>query len=531
MEDTTDIETAIFNRKFKEIILSNQDEQINFLKIYPLFNKNQNILLLWKQYYEELNNSTNITTEIQIKKDLMMDFLTFALEYDLIEYKTKEILTILTMMEYTDDQSNRDLIKSSIIKGKTNTCLKKISLIDDPHIYDKTINASIKDFSPYEIAQELTRKFSFLTEKISYHELLYVSQNDNKFNKNENKLITPIEVLINDFRKLGYIVFYTILIEDKTDIARVNTIKHILKICEELKSLNNYHALFALSAALNNSVIQKLDNLWKNKKYSMFAEFSDIVNPCNNYKNYRNLVKKNIKNNMILYIGITISDIKHILEYPLYDTSNNNFNVDVYTIILSILNNFKSVQLNYDINKNEPIYKWFSNINIQYSESEFYDTAITLKTNIHRQLIEQLAVENEHNKFNQQNIMDTISETSMNDPTMVRPASNNLRISYDSVEEIIKLTNIPQATRRNRHRSMPANIKKQTVEFKTWTINDVQNWLHTVDMSMYCDIFEHEEIDGSSLINLTNEILKTDMNIKKLGHRLKLLDAIKNISN
>jgi len=533
-------EIEIFNKKFYEILISDHDNQINFLKIYPLFKKDQNIIILWKEYYLKLHEFKSV--ENQINMESLIEFLTFALEHDLVEYKTTEILSILTMMDNFNDVANRDLIKSCIIKGKTNKCLKKISLIDDPNIYNANTNANANvngngntnfglnliEMSPNEIAQELTRKFAYLVEKITHHELLFVALHDNKYSKNENELITPIELLINDFHKLSYIIFYTILIENKNDIARIKTIKHILKICEELKNLHNYHALFGLVAALNNSTIQRLDTLWKNKKYNnILADLTEIINPCNNYRNYRNLIKKNIKTNIVPYIGLAICDIKHALECPLYDIPNNNFNMDVYEVVLSILNNFKSIQLNYTIPKNDKIYKWLSNINIFYTESQFYDMSISLKTNIHKQLIEQL---NSDDKIKQE--IPRIEITESENISYDMPKLSETNRSHDSIDEIIKMTNIPQNNKRKKHRSMPAKIKKYTdplSELKTWSVSDVQEWLCINHMEIYCDVFREEEIDGMALANLTNDYLKNDLGVTKLGHRLKILDAIRMI--
>jgi hypothetical protein len=551
--DSNDIKTTIFNNKFYEIIIGNHDDQINFLKIYPLFKKNQNIITLWKDYYVKINSDTSLQNKLN--KEAMVDFLSFALEHDLVEYKTKEILSVLTLMDTYNEVPFKDLIKSSIIKGKTNACIKKISLIDDPYVYDKNPNIKLKDLSPYDIAQELTRKFAFLFSKISYHELLFVAQHDNKYNKNENDLITPIEILVSDFHKLSYIVFYTILIEDKNDMARINTIKHVLKICEELKNLGNYHAIFALISALNNNIIQRLDNLWKIKKNSniftdsgesdtlwkskknnnIFTELSELINPCNNYKNYRNIIKKHVKNNIIPYIAVSICDIKHVLEYPLYDIPNNNFNMEIYNIILTILNNFKNMQLSYTINKNEAIYKWFSNINIVTTELEFYEISNKIKPNVHKQLIDQLI----ENKEKEPEIPKLILHTESTN--LILNDCNNSNRSHDSVDDVIKLTNIPKNTRKTRHKSMPIRISQninnlenrtssdKIIDCNLWLINDVQLWLYNINMQQYCDVFKNEAIDGLALLNLTNDNLKNDMGILKLGHRLRILEEIKNL--
>lgn len=583
------IKITIFNKKFAEIVVSDKDTQFNFLKIYPLFKKNQNLLLLWNQHYEKIKE--NIFDSL-----LMLNFIILAFENDLIEYKMSDVITITDKI---DDVSNKELIKSSIIKGKIKTCDTKISLINNSVTQCDNPITNIKKISHIAFAQELTRIFAHFTEKVTYHELLYVAQHDIKNHKNENELMQPVEILIDYSNKLGYMVLHTILIEDKNDLDRIKTIKHILKICEELKILNNYHALFSLLGGLGNSSIQRLDTLWKNKKYTnTFTKLTEIINPTGNHKKYRETINENLGTNIIHYIGITISDLKHALESNLYDIHNVCFNMNSYDIILKILNNFKNMPVNYDIEKNDIVFKWISNIKIVYTDSYFYDISknikpnvnkqlneylinnglvkenlSTEKTNIHKHLIDQLNSnkqnENETNRNTYIKIEETIQKDTMSNEEIISNNAQKIsfeetsfeemmfeetplgsttipkiqKLSYDdrhlcdSVEEIIKLTNAQQV-KRNRHKSMPAKIKSPNnpiklnnlndnlEKIKLWTIDDVQNWLCTINMEMYCDIFMKEEIDGIALCNLTNNALKYDLYIAKLGHRLKILSSI-----
>lgn len=282
-----------------------------------------------------------------------------------------------------------------------------------------------------------------------------------------------------------------------------------------MKHLHNYHALFPLIVGLNNSSIQRLDNVWK-LKYDNFEEYSNIINPCNNYKNYRSLLKKNIKNNIIPYIGIIISDIKHTLEQPLY--TNDNFNLDVYNMVINILDNFKSLHFDYKIEKNNQILEWFLNINITYTEEQFYDISTSLKSTIHKPLIEQLNINNLNTNVEEQP-----------SPKSIEYSSHSFS---DSVGEII---NISHVTKKKKHLSERPYTKKSQSQnttnttninnntLKSWSKDDVQNWLKSINLEMYCELFDNEDIDGVALCYMTNDYLKNDLNITKLGHRLKIL--------
>lgn len=535
----------IFNSKFADILISNEQEQFNFLKVYPLFKRKQNLLQMWKESYT--------TAMSEINQKAMLNFMVLALKNDLIRYKTNDILLVMNEL----DAKSKAMIRASIIEGKSKTCIKKITL--DEFIMPNVSSVSIREFNPKSFAHELTRMFAHLFEKITYHELIF----SHRCNKDENNLKTPIEMLIDYFHKLNYIVLYSILIEDKNNATRTMTIKHILKICEELKNLNNYHGFFALVAGLNSSCIQKLDH----KKYiNTLNEFSEIINPNKNYKIYRDLVKKNTKCNMIPYVGVTIGDIVHILECPLYDEDNYSFNMELYNILLTIVDNFKNTLVSYNIERNKNIFRWISNIKIVYSDSYFYEIAKGIKyetikaikqdsptatnnppdstsdpsikrnsssnvltqssANLHKQLLEQL-------QQSESSLEEFVKQTHRSHDSVeeVLKLTNDIR---DSVEDVLKSTNsmlnIPK--NRRKHKSMPIYRSHNNMDkIKLWSVKDVQNWLKSIDMDVYQDAFLIEEIDGIALYNLTHAYLKDDLHVDKLGHRLKILDAVRDMKN
>lgn len=63
----------------------------------------------------------------------------------------------------------------------------------------------------------------------------------------------------------------------------------------------------------------------------------------------------------------------------------------------------------------------------------------------------------------------------------------------------------------------------------SWTVDDVCNWLVTISMSQYTDNFKSNDIDGTELISLSNDML-VSLKIDALGHRNKILRAKKCIS-
>ncbi|EDQ85761.1 uncharacterized protein MONBRDRAFT_11590 [Monosiga brevicollis MX1] len=64
-----------------------------------------------------------------------------------------------------------------------------------------------------------------------------------------------------------------------------------------------------------------------------------------------------------------------------------------------------------------------------------------------------------------------------------------------------------------------------------WSVDDVANWISVLPdgLSRYKPVFEENHIDGRMLLNLTSDMLKTELDIKSFGHRRALLEQIQSI--
>ncbi|XP_041460717.1 WD repeat, SAM and U-box domain-containing protein 1-like isoform X2 [Lytechinus variegatus] len=59
-----------------------------------------------------------------------------------------------------------------------------------------------------------------------------------------------------------------------------------------------------------------------------------------------------------------------------------------------------------------------------------------------------------------------------------------------------------------------------------WTVDAVCEWLQSIELGQYCEVFKENHIDGQELQNLTTDVLSKDLNVKALGHRQKILRGI-----
>jgi hypothetical protein len=72
----------------------------------------------------------------------------------------------------------------------------------------------------------------------------------------------------------------------------------------------------------------------------------------------------------------------------------------------------------------------------------------------------------------------------------------------------------------------PLKIFLKTMNIKNWTVSEVLNWLGSLKIfsepQVIIDSFKENVIDGASLFTLTNQELKDDLKVFKLGERKKL---------
>ena len=379
------MESQIFCDKIKNIImLGNSEEQLKILKIYPIFKIKVNIFHIWLEIYSNINKDDN-----QIIKDNTINFICLGLLHNLIKYENSEIFALFeTMRNMNEDEKDIDLIKNNISTCIHNLNIQKLFINNKVNVRTPRELHNITLFQPIDIANAITVEMMNLLKIISYHELISISLDDKiKFTLNGFNDLPSLK-MIYYFHKLSRLVPTIILLKNSNNDERSKTIKYFLKVCVELRKLNNYNALFAIVCGLNNIVIQKIKILWKNDKShtKYFQKLCNLISPQNNYKEYRKTINDNMKNNSIPYIGIIISDLKHIFENNLYNEECTDFNWEICNIVSSILNNFKNIKSDYIIKGNIDIINYISSFVTCDDDDYLYEIALTIVNDYEKQI-------------------------------------------------------------------------------------------------------------------------------------------------
>lgn len=367
----------IFIKKLKDNITNgSNEEQLFFLKIYPVFREKVDIYKTWLEVYVAAKST-------EAERNKIINFIILALSNNFVDYKSGDIFALIkTMHDLNEDDRTVELVKINAINGRSANGVRKNTLLNMITKKNKeNITYDMRNFTPHEIATELTVRSNTLIKYMSYHEIIRISLFDNlKFDSNDPQSGLK---LIDDFHKLSYMVPTMILLKDNNNITRIKTIKYLLKICAELKYLHNYNSLFAIIAGLNNLAVQKITQLWKpsTSHYELFTELCNFISPLGNFGRYRIAIKKNSKYNHVPYIGTIIFDMKHALENDLYDTANQDFNWDLCRRIMDIMNELKNIGENVKLKNSDQVCDWFSSLVICDDEDKLYDTATTIINN------------------------------------------------------------------------------------------------------------------------------------------------------
>lgn len=528
--------SGIFDRKIRQIISTyDETEQNNFLKMYPIFKNNWKRLIdYWQEIYinicfrMENENDPDINNILIIERKNAVRFLMSAFLNNCIEYESKDVFKLLNLLtEYKENNELINLLKINILNGRSKLNLTKHN--DNEYNDNTKLMKNINEYDPKSIALELTRQTSMFMKNVTSHELLYFIINDGN-KQQENKFIN-INNIINQFNKMSYVLPSTLLIKDKDNKMRAKTIRHVIKICYELSELNNYQDLFAFLLGLNHTSIKKLNNLWTNK--TEINNLIKIINCTHNYNNYRNKLKK-LKEPLLPYIGIIISDIKHLLENGVYDIDKKDINWDVFRKCLDIMNDFEKVSKNYKIDQNPIIANWIITSIVCTDDESLYNISKTLDQDEYHPLLSNnidLLTKSNNDLLNNQDNSDDINAIIEIDNNI--PKDLNMLLHKSSNK--IKHRSMPVKTNqwdkiylpevdKNNFEIDTSNLEK--IQINEWTLDDVSIWLKSINMEEYVDLFKKEEITGECLNELTELHLKKELNINKLGHRLKILKSI-----
>ena len=576
--------SQIFHTILEKIIISGTPtEQLDFLKVYPIYKPTECLFSIWIKAYASImdGKKTQETKDFDSQKNCAINFLSEGLTNNFMNCTSADIFALIKKMEELSDTiESINLVKTLALKGKSNSGIKKIQTeyltksIENPDL--KNNNSFLQEFSAKDFATELIVRSSGLFCNITEHDLLDLALNEYTIPKRTDKAKGPALKMIHDFHQLSYLVPTILLLVDHTIEARISTVKKFIKICKELRSGHNYHLLFAIVAGLNNLSVQRIPFLWKSgaAHTNGFIELCHLVNPSGNFSKYREDMKKNETHHpMVPYIGTVITELKHALEGDLYDFPNESLDWQTHNRIVDIVTRVKNTNSVYKLKStNNFICEWIFSFDICDDDDMLYDMCAILKSATENHSARS-STESHNGRKSGGTDGPVRTDGSVRTDSPVKEAQSVLKPRIDisflgenigptiSVVESDPMANThdplesptgkrntfkkKKSKRRNslvpmgrlfgQRDSAESRDSTETVgvetEINVWTPIQVKQWIESIGMGVYGDNFVREEICGTDLFDLANEHLKNDLHIEKLGHRLLMLRSIAQMKN
>lgn len=551
----------------------NEQHQIDFLKIYPYFGTNINIVQIWLDNYTAICNK--ITQKIpktkilfdpsmslkekQEKKDIpsikklnlqknnLVRFIQLGYNNSFIDTNRLNLNMVIDALRQNNESPSIIVeIQQNCIKRDLQQKIHEKKLTIGHRSNGSNILPSFKNFDSVELAKELTRTASKLLNKATTHELIMMT-----FDNVDKKKYCPHLLKFIDLFNIVSGLIPTEILKQPTDKEQIETINKFINTASELKKLNNYHCLMATICGLNNVAIRRLKHLWNDRpEIKQFLSMEELMSMSKGYSSYRQSINSLGNNTPVIpYIGLLISDMKHCLEIDKFN--DEGVNSELYNQVLKFVNGFEQQKKNYNLLKNKEISKMFKNY-VVWDNEKMYNLSLKLQPVSGSPSSSELSESDKDEKTVPQIKRATRSFT-INTGAKPRPVERKMSISAPPTKpEESKSEKLIEQHTEQKPEISPLQLNKiknssftnsqiektigrirqiTTVPYEKWDALDVAYWLEFVGLKEYQQRFVEEDITGFVLPDITEQHFENVLHIKKLGHRLKLLKEIKKLQD
>jgi len=139
----------------------------------------------------------------------------------------------------------------------------------------------LTDFDPREIARQITLIDHKLLRGVRLLEMLKTRW--------VRKQAPTVDAVADRINKFTYWLAF-LIVNAQSPKKRIALLTHVIKIARYLVEMNNFNSLMAIYLALNLPSVVRLTQTWKglpNKYYLLWKKICNLMNPRNNFRNYR----------------------------------------------------------------------------------------------------------------------------------------------------------------------------------------------------------------------------------------------------
>jgi len=231
---------------------------------------------------------------------------------------------------------------------------------------------SIMSINDVEMIRQLTIFEYRLLCKIHLHELLSCGWAKKDKEKRSPNLLKMIDHF-NDVTS-----YVSVLICSERDVhKRANIVRKVLHLIEEAQRINNFFAVFELSAGLNCSAVNRLKLTWEEISKDKISpeKVMALTSPQSNFSAYRTALR-NAPVPVIPYLGQYLSDLTFIEDGNSDTLENGYVNFEKCTMVANAILNMKQFQDSpYNLAPIERVQQWISTWEAK-TEKEIFDLSL-----------------------------------------------------------------------------------------------------------------------------------------------------------
>lgn len=419
---------------------------------------------------------------------------------------------------------------------------------------DKITKVTLLDLDPEEAALQLTIYQSKILNKITPHELIYHAQNCSASNTITPNLYEYMQLFI----RLSYYPASEVLTKVKKEKKKKEILEKFVAIAEKCYEMGNMSAAFALSCGIDNTVITRIEKIWKKSTLRQVWELQGKISCERNFLSYRSLLKEAMakKKNFIPHLNILLSDLTHALESS-FVKEDKKFNLSVYNMIGEMVDDFISLQRPHPGKLDKRVVGAIESLasNVCINQDLLYQISYSVKTPKKHPF--DLSDCSESQSSSEETL--SISDNTVNTRSTVshrdrqdgqdgfcsdggrekergeiekEKSSRHLSLELISTPRDQKSKEEVISPKKKRVRKKKRNEKVVGKEnarenCEQWNCGKVVKWLKSLGVSSRTrDAFKREGVNGFVLFSITESHLKEELCVTKLGERLTILRHI-----
>jgi len=236
---------------------------------------------------------------------------------------------------------------------------------------------NLLDCDPKEIARQLTLMDYNLAKVVQPKECLGMAWTKKDKEQRSPNLLKMIE----RFNKVSKWSTYTI-VKETSKSKRARLVTHFIDILKNLRDLNNFHAIFAITGGLGNSAVFRLNKTWatiSGGSTKILEEMRLLTKPEKSWSQYRNTIHA-ANPPCVPFFGVYQTDLTFIEDGNKTTLENGFVNFKKCRLVSHVIEEVQQYQQSpYNLTLVPNMFNWLQTSQLEagaIEEKQFYDLSL-----------------------------------------------------------------------------------------------------------------------------------------------------------